>query len=306
MGIDQATQSLFILAFDHRGSFVKDLFGIEGEPTAAELAAIADLKHAIFEGLGQAVSAGCPLTAAGALVDEQYGGTVPREARAGGFVLAMPVERSGQAEFEFEYGADYRAHVAGFDPDYVKVLVRYNPDGDTELNRRQTARLRELSDWLIETDRKFLFELLVPATPAQLASVEGDVARYDRDLRADLMVRTIRELQQGGVEPKVWKIEGLESVSDCAAVAAQCTADGRDEVRCVVLGRGANDAKVDQWLRTAAVVPGYIGFAVGRSIWLDALMQLKAGKLDRPAAVDRIAANYAHFVGVFNDARLNP
>lgn len=300
------TGNLFILAFDHRGSFLKDLFGITGHPSAEEVDAIADLKHVIFEGIQRAVADGCARAEAGALVDEQLGGSVPADARVAGFVLAMPVERSGQAEFDFQYGDQFREHIAKFDPDYVKVLVRYNPDGDAELNRRQTARLRELSDWLITTDRKFLFELLVPATAAQLESVEGDVDRYDRDLRADLMVRTIAELQAGGVEPRIWKIEGLDTASEYAAVGEQCTAGGRAAVKCVVLGRGADDAKVDHWLEAAALVPGYIGFAIGRSIWLAPLTQLRSGAIDRATAVGKIAHNYARFIGVFRNAQLNP
>lgn len=306
MDSSEPSGNLFILAFDHRGSFLKDLFGITGHPSAEEVGAIAKLKYVIFDGIQRAVAEGCARTEAGALVDEQLGGSVPADARAAGIVLAMPVERSGQAEFDFQYGNQFRDHITKFDPDYSKVLVRYNPDGDAEMNRRQTARLRLLSDWLIATDRKFLFELLVPATAAQLESVEGDVDRYDRDLRADLMVRTIAELQAGGVEPKIWKIEGLDTASEYAAVGDQCTTGGRWGVKCVVLGRGADDAKVDHWLQAAALVPGYIGFAIGRSIWLGPLTQLLSGAIDRTTAVGKIAHNYARFIGVFRNAQLNP
>src|SRR5205085_10190232 len=124
--------------------------------------------------------------------------------------LAMPVEKSGQDEFDFEYGEEFGAHIERFDPDFSKVLVRYNPDGDAEMNRRQAGRLRRLADWLHERDRKFLFELLVPAEPSQLEQVEGDADRYDKALRPELMRRTIAELHDGGVEPDIWKIEGIE------------------------------------------------------------------------------------------------
>lgn len=305
MASQSRSANLFILAFDHRGSFQKDLFGITGQPSLEQVAAIAGLKHVIFEGIQRAVAHGCSASEAGVLVDEQFGGSVPTDARAAGFVLAMPVERSGQAEFDFQY-PDYRAHIEAFDPDYIKVLVRYNPDGDAAMNQRQTARLHELSDWLISTNRRFLFELLVPATATQLESVGGDVDRYDRDLRADLMVRTVAELQAGGVEPKIWKIEGLDTAAEYAAVARQCIAGGRDDVDCVVLGRGADDAKVDHWLEAAALVPRYIGFAIGRSIWLGPLKELRAGSIGRDEAVEQIAHNYARFISVFKNARLNP
>ena len=161
----------------------------------------------------------------------------------------MPVEKCGQKEFDFEYGDEFGAHIERFDPDFSKVLVRYNPDGDAEMNKRQAERLKRLSDWLHEHDRKFLFELLVPAEEEQLAAVDGDSDRYDAELRPDLMIRAIAELQEAGVEADIWKIEGVDERADCERIAAQCRAGGRDGVVCVVLGRGADDAKVDHWLR---------------------------------------------------------
>ena len=241
---------LYILAFDHRGSFTKR-FGVEGEPTPDDLQRFSDGKLLIFEGIEAALEKGADPAVTGCLVDEQFGGPteVPQKAKARGIKLAMPVEKSGQKEFDFEYGDDFGAHIERFDPDFSKVLVRYNPDGDAEMNGRQAERLRRLSDWLHESDRKFLFELLVPAEEAQLESVDGDSDRYDAELRPDLMIRAITELQGAGVESDVWKIEGVDERADCERIAAQCRADGRDGVVCVVLGRGADDEKVDHWLR---------------------------------------------------------
>jgi 5-dehydro-2-deoxygluconokinase len=210
--------------------------------------------------------------------------------------LAMPVEKSGQPEFDFEYGDEFGQHIERFDPDFVKVLVRYNPGSARELNSRQAARLARLSDWLAEHGRSFLFELLVPAEEDQLASVDGDKERYESELRPTLMVGAIAELQQSGVEPAVWKIEGLDRSEDCERVVAQCRAGGRDQVVCVVLGRGASRAKVEHWLTSGAGVDGYVGFAIGRSIWGDPLAGFLAGDLDRGQAAEQIADNYMHFV----------
>src|SRR5271167_2508273 len=214
-------QKLFILAFDHRGSFQKKCFGIEGEPDTEQTAIIADAKHLIFEGLLQAVSAGADPAVTGVLVDEQFGSTVPEEAREKGLKLAMPAERSGQPYFDFQYGEDFPAHIERFDPDFTKVLVRYNPDGDAEANRDQREKLLRLSDWLHGHERRFLFELLVPAEQQQLELVGGDTDRYDAELRPELMRRTIAELQDGGIEVDIWKIEGLEERSDCEMMVAQ-------------------------------------------------------------------------------------
>jgi myo-inositol catabolism protein IolC len=295
---------LYILAFDHRGSFQKKMFGIEGDPSDEETEKISDAKHLIFEGMLKAVDQGAEPGVTGVLVDEQFGApkNVPGDAKERGLLLAMPVEKSGQNEFDFEYGDDFGAHIERFDPDFAKVLVRFNPEGDAEMNERQAERLRRLSDWLHENDRKFLFELLVPAEDAQLEQAGGDTDRYDAELRPELMRQTIVQLQEAGVEPDIWKIEGIDTQEDCARIAETCRRDGRDGVVCVVLGRGANDQKVEHWLRQGAPVEGYAGFAIGRTIWWDALKGFLDGDLEREDAAEQIADNYLRFVRVYSEA----
>jgi myo-inositol catabolism protein IolC len=294
---------LYILAFDHRGSFQKKMFGIQGDPTPEETATISDAKRLVFEGMELAVQRGIDASTAGVLVDEQFGGDVPALGKEHGLKLAMPVEKSGQEEFDFEYGSEFGAHIERFDPDFSKVLVRYNPEGDAEMNRDQLGRLKELADWLHDHDRKFLFELLVPATEAQLASVDGDGDRYDAELRPELMRRSIEDVQTFGIEVDIWKIEGVDTREDADMLAKQTRAGaGRENVVCVLLGRGASDEKVDHWLRQAAPVEGFVGFAIGRSIWWDALKGFLGGDLDRGAAAEQIADNYLRFVKVYEEA----
>ena len=292
---------LYILAFDHRGSFQKKMFGIEGVPTAAETETISDAKRLIFEGMLEAVHRGAEAGATGVLVDEQFGSDIPSRARERGLKLAMPVEKSGQNEFDFEYGEEFGAHIERYDPDFSKVLVRFNPDDpDTEMNARQLQRLKRLADWLHGHDRKFLFELLVPATEAQLASVDGSSDRYDVELRPELMRRAIAAIQDAGIEVDVWKIEGVDERSDAEMLATQArTGPGREGVTCVLLGRGASTEKVEQWLEEAAPVEGFIGFAIGRSIWWDALKGYLEKTLTREAAVAQVADKYQRFVDVY-------
>jgi myo-inositol catabolism protein IolC len=294
---------LYILAFDHRGSFQKKMFGIEGDPTPEETERIADAKHLIFEGMVKASESGSlHEDQVGVLVDEQFGGTVPQQAKDQGLKLAMPVEKSGQNEFDFEYGDAFGEHIEKFDPAFSKVLVRYNPDDEAELNRRQLERLKRLADWLHDHGRKFLFELLVPATEEQLASVGGDTERYDAELRPELMRRAIADTQDFGCEVDVWKIEGVDAREDAETLARQTrTGPGREGVVCVLLGRGASDEKVDQWLRVAAPVEGFVGFAIGRSIWWDALKGYLDDSLERDAAAAQIAENYLRFIRVYEE-----
>ena len=295
-------QKLYILAFDHRGSFQKKFFGIQGEPDAEQTAIIADAKHLIFEGMLRATASGTDPSVTGVLVDEQFGSTVPQEARERGLKLAMPAERSGQEMFDFQYGDDFGEHILRFDPDFTKVLVRYNPDGDPAGNDEQLGKLKRLSDWLKQHDRKFLFELLVPAEPAQLEAVGGDSDRYDAELRPELMRRAMADIQDAGIEVDIWKIEGVDSRSDDEMLVAQARTDGRDGVVCVVLGRGADDDKVDHWLEQAAPVDGFVGFAIGRSIWWDPLKAYVDGKIERSEGARRIAENYLRFVQVYERA----
>jgi len=260
------TKPLYILAFDHRESF-KKLAGIRGEGSQEERGRVTDAKAMIFDGFRGAIARGAPQEACGILVDEEFGAEIARAAKAQGYLFAMPVEKSAQREFEFEYGEAFGEHIEAFDPTFAKVLVRYNPEGDREMNRRQTEKLRRLSDWLHARSRKFLFELLVPPEDHHLAAVGGDVARYDREIRPNLMLQAIRELQEAGVEPDVWKIEGIERREDCARIAAQVRAGGRTEVSCVVLGRGADEAAVVRWLEAGARVAGRLRVALGATIW---------------------------------------
>jgi 5-dehydro-2-deoxygluconokinase len=297
---------LYILAFDHRGSFQKKMFGIEGEVNSEQTETISDAKRVIFEGMLEAVNRGAEAGATGVLVDEQFGSDIPGRAEEAGLKLAMPVEKSGQNEFDFEYGDEFATHIEKFDPDFSKVLVRYNPDDpDHEMNKRQLDRLKTLSDWLHENDRKFLFELLVPATDEQLQQAGGDSDRYDAELRPELMRRAIQDIQNHGIEVDVWKIEGVDERSDAEMLAEQArSGEGRGGVRCVLLGRGASTEKVEQWLEAASPVDGFIGFAIGRSIWWDALKGYLDKSLDRSQAVSQVADNYLHFVRVYEGQRV--
>jgi 5-dehydro-2-deoxygluconokinase len=273
------------------------MFSWQGPLSPDQTAQIAAVKQVIYDAFKAAVAGGVPKDRAGILVDEQYGAAILRDARQQGFITSCPAEKSGQSEFDFEYGADFARHIEEFDPTFCKVLVRYNPEGDKEMNRRQAARLQQLSDFLHRSGRLYMFELLVPAEPAQLQRLGNDKKAYDLQLRPALMIQAIHELQDAGVEADVWKIEGIEREEDCQKVVAAVRRGGRDKVGCIILGRGEDDRKVRQWLTTAAGVPGF--FAVGRTVFWDPLVNYRANKITRDAAVAQIAASYRGWVDVF-------
>src|SRR5208282_2073628 len=167
---------LYILPFDHRGSFQEKMFGWHGKLTPQQTAEIAAAKRIIYDAFKAAVQSGVPKDKAGILVDEQFGAAILRDAAREGYSTSCPAEKSGQDEFDFEYGEDFAAHIEAFEPTFCKVLVRYNPEGDRSLNRRQAVRLKRLSEYLHgeNTQSRFMFELLVPAEKAQLDQLKGD------------------------------------------------------------------------------------------------------------------------------------
>ena len=144
-----------------------------------------------------------------------------------------------------------------------------------------------------------MFELLVPPEKGQLDRLKGDRKAYDVELRPKLMVQAIEQLQYAGVEPDLWKIEGLDSREDCEKIVAAARSGGRNKVSCIILGRGEDDKKVHEWLEIASSVPGFIGFAVGRTTFWEPVVDWRAGKLTREAAVAEVARRYQEFVRIF-------
>ncbi len=288
---------LYLLPFDHRHSYISGMCHFTPPLTAEQHAAVTESKRVIYDGFLEAIANGLPKDRAGILVDEEFGAEILRDAARRGYVTAVSTEISGSGEFEF--GDEFAAHIEAIAPTFAKVLVRYNPEGDATLNARQTARLARLSDYCHGASQLFMFELLVPATPAQRARVDGKQASYDLEVRPPLMLETIRALQDAGVEPDVWKIEGLDRREDCAAIVATARRGGRSGVGCIVLGRGADEQKVVAWLETAASVPGFIGFAVGRTTFWDALADFLASRATREEAVSRIAHRYREWASIF-------
>ena len=286
---------LYILAFDHRTSLQTKLFGITGTPSPEDRERMAEAKRIIARGLLAVAETVEPGVVAG-LTDEEHGAEAARLARAHGLPMAVAAEKSSQPEFDFEYGDRWAEHIEALDPELVKVLVRYNPDGDAEMNARQAARLAELSAWLAPRATKFLFELIVPPEAGQ----EGE--RFATELRPRLVATAIGELQAAGIEPDVWKVEGMTDADDYRLVADAARADGRDDVGCVVLGAGADEATVAHWLREAAGVDGFIGFAIGRTIFWEPLKQWLAGTIDADAAARAIADNYGRTIDVYTGA----
>ena len=296
------SEDLYILAFDHRGTITKGILGVEGrEPTQDEANKVSEMKQIIFDGFLKAKESGITGGDPAILVDETFGIEVQKKAKEMKIKFAAPVEKSGQKVFDFEYGDDFGEKIKEVNADFVKILVRWNPDDDPETRQIQGERIKTLSEWLDENERKFLLEFLVPASEEQLASVDGDQVRYDSEIRPKLAVQVVEEMRERGADPDIWKIEGLDTVEDNENVSKVIKDGGREDVIAVVLGRGANDEKVYEWLRAGSSVDGYKGFAIGRSIFWNSLKGWHEEERSREEAVTEIADSYLSFISVYQN-----
>ncbi|MBI2444789.1 DUF2090 domain-containing protein [Candidatus Micrarchaeota archaeon] len=295
----QIPTDMLILAFDHRGSFKKKLLGAAGEElTPEQMDKAKELKGMIYAGFQKAIAMGVPKAKAGMLLDEEMGEAALMDAKSKGYLVTSPAEKSGQDEFDFEYGAQWQEHIRKIDPTFLKVLVRYNPEADAELNKRQAAKLKELGAFLQSIDKGYLIEPLVPATKAQMDEVGGNQAAYDLEIRPKLMVRMMQQLQHYGISPDIWKLEGVDRPEDAAALVKQARAGGR-KAGIVTLGRGESKEKVAEWLKVGAHIDGIIGFAIGRTIFMESLQAYVKGAITKEQAIDQIAANYKEFVDLW-------
>jgi len=290
---------LFVLAFDHRNSLRTAFFGIQGEATPEQHAMAREAKLVIVDGLLSAVGSGLPAGRPGVLVDDEYGVEAARRARAAGVAVAMPVEQSGRRELEFEHSPFYAA-IEPLKPDYVKVLVRYNPNADAAMNRRQREKMLSVQEWAARNRTGFMLELLVP--PESEAPARPD---YDTALRPRLTLAAVKELIEAGLRPELWKLEGMGRRAEYAAIAREVLA-ARSDAGCLVLGRGEDEAAVGRWLKLAAPVPGFAGFAVGRTIWWQPLRAYFDGTMSRDEAVHSIGANYLRVVRLYVEAVRSP
>ena len=295
---------LLLLAVDQRNSFERGLYGLKGPISPDQDARMTADKLLVYEALLGAVSGLPAEVQAGILIDEQYGASVAELASRseGAISLAMPIEKSGEDWFEFAYGEDWVAHAEFFATDHAKVLVRDNPGFDRTRRERQAAQLAQVSRWASSNNRSLIIELLVPATDADTAAVSGDPTRYDRELRPGHAVTVMENLQDQGVEPAIWKVEGLDRREDAERIVNAARRNGR-KADCILLGRHAPHDQLEQWIQVVAPMPGWIGFAIGRSIWWDALTGHLHGQLSADETRDQVRDAYLDFAHFYIAAR---
>ena len=292
---------LYILPFDHRATFAQKLFNKNslGDLSEEERAKIREFKKIIYEGFKKSIEGGISKEYAAILVDEEFGDEVLNEAKQNGYITILTTEKSGQEEFDFQYGNEFQQHIQKYDPEFVKVLIRYNPEDPEDLRHRQLTKLKTVSDFCKEKGYKFLLEVLVIANEKQKEEAEGLKEKFDEILRPALTVADIKELQDFGVEPDVWKLEGFDREEQYKEIVEAAKENGRDNVSLVVLGRGEGEEKVDEWLEVGSKVAGVIGFAVGRTVFWQSIVDYKNGTKNREESVKQISENFTKFYKIF-------
>ncbi len=289
---------LGILPFDHR-SYFEQLLGFTEPLTPDQSAQLSDYKKIVYSGYEKSLELGISKESSALLVDDVFGLEILLDAKSKGYNVIQSTEISGDDHFEFQHGTDWKSWIEKVRPTFVKALVRYNPEDHQEKNKESLVGLKELSDYAHAHGYKFLIEPLIPASESQLVRVKNDKHRYDTELRPQLTARMITEMQDHGIEPDVWKIEGMFDTDDYALVVASARAGGRTNAGVISLGRNETDEIVETWLRIGAQVPGVIGFAVGRTIFLNALLKFRSNEFTRDQAVQEIAERFVHFYKVF-------
>ncbi len=283
---------LLILPFDHRSSFSKNILGIEGKPNLEQVEEIKRLKNLVFKAFLQVRNSVERPEELGILVDEMYGTEIIEKANSMGVVTSVGVEKSGQEIFDFEYGRKFAKHIEGLQPSYVKVLVRYNPQ-NARANKKQLKRLKKLSDYCQKTHNKLLFELLVPPTENDKNSGRD----FEAEIRPEKTAQAIVEIADK-VKASIWKLEGFS-----AEGWKQVLEVIPEDEKVIVLGRGEDAGKVRFWLGEAAKFDQIIGFAVGRTIFMQPLLDHLGNSVSEEETINKIAENYRGFVDLWRGVK---
>ena len=291
----QSSKQLYILPFDHRASFFRDLFGWQEPLSKMQKNKVKEAKQIIWYAFVRSWAKYIRKCNGdlGILVDEEFGAEILRAAKKLGAVRILTTEKSGQQVFDFEFGAKFGQHILKLKPEYAKVLVRYNPVNKKD-NLVQLKRLKKISDFCRKNKIGFLFELLVPASPEQ---VKKFAKSYDLKARPALSVQAIKEISSYGIKPDIWKLEAMPGNywSKIIKVA------GKAQI--VVLGRAGSKVLVSQWLKIAAKFNEIIGFAVGRTIFFQPLEMWRDKKISKDEAINLIAKNFEYFIDLWERAK---
>jgi 5-dehydro-2-deoxygluconokinase len=232
---------------------------------------IRDFKRLVARGL-QRVARDLP--GAGAIVDDRYGEEALFDLTGSGLWLARPVELPGSAPLQFEAGASLGARLRTWPAEHaVKCLSYYEA--------RDLKPLRELYEACLETGRELLLEIICPRLP-----------------------EAMQEIYAAGIRPDWWKLQPPASDAEWTAIGKLLASNDPHCRGVLLLGLEASEAELERSFALAAQHPACKGFAVGRSIFMDAARRWFGNECNDGAVADEVAANYLKLVTSWKNARI--
>lgn len=280
---------LYILPFDHRSSFFKNIMGVKNTPSKKDINQANQLKEIIFDGFLLALQGFKNKNDFAILVDEKTGQSILDKAKKEKIKICLPVEKSGSL-FDFEYGNKFGEHIKKINPDFVKALIRYNPD-NVEINKKQLAKLKQLAQFCEKEKYPLLIELLVPPNDSDLK--KHGIKNYDQKIRPAKTILAINEIEVVA-QPSIWKLEGFNAEGWKKIIKH---IDNKAEI--IVLGRGEEDKQVRKWLKDASAFKEIIGFAVGRTVFAEAIKSYLLGEISQHEAALWIAIKFSFFASLW-------
>ncbi|HZM32952.1 MAG TPA: 5-dehydro-2-deoxygluconokinase [Burkholderiales bacterium] len=212
-----------------------------------------------------------PNPSKGAILDDRYGEEALFALTGTGMWLARPVEVPGSRPLAFEAGSHLAARLRSWPAEHVVKCLTLEPRGDL-------PRLLELQEACIATGHELLVEIVDPEPP-------------------------LDELYSAGLRPDWWKLAPPSSREAWGAIE---TAVRKHDPHCrgvLLLGMEASAEALERAFALAAAQPICKGFAVGRSIFMDAARRWLAGHASDEQVVAEVRDRYRNLISLWNDAR---
>ncbi|MEE8045582.1 MAG: hypothetical protein V3T49_01950 [Dehalococcoidia bacterium] len=288
-----STDPIFFVALDDRVDLCTDILDTSGEPTAADREQAANLKRVVYDGITTAIENGLAKSSVALWADSDLGESVLLRAKATSMTTASSPGNG--------------LHSLGkLNVDYTAVQLTFNPDGAQDSRIELLGRLKIVSDRAKGESIPLMIELDAIPTATQI-EMYGSPA----DARAMMLLTSIQQLQDAGVDPAIWAIEPPEDDVFTTAIAAQIHLDDRSGKLLLVVagdlaaGQVGNDMREyeKQVIRVASRTHGIAGVLIGPGAYYRYLVQLHEGIIQRDEAVEVIASRISDISEIFEKSR---
>lgn len=301
------SQLAFMVGIDHRINFCRELVGAGAEPTAAERNDAARLKTIVFSALKKSIESGLPKSQAAIWSDSDLGEGVLLRSRGMSMATAVSADRQnedGPSELSPTRAWDLATRL---DSDFAAVRLNYNPDSPRHVREQTQDTLFRLSRKCRSGNRGLMIELIATPTRRQIDSTGG----YE-EARAMVLLESMRQIQDAGVEPSVWAFEPPADKTAAATLAAQAHIDERYGITVLFTVGSEPDPSddssypsraEDEITSLAARTIGATGILVGPAAYFAQLARYQRGLLTEEEAIDSVSRRFQSLHRIFSDAR---